>query len=674
MNKRLKLLRSMLVIGLVAFGVPLVTMSAASAHTPNLTKSCAGITVSGTSYESVNTNTLGIRIDGGAWTTKTFAVSDSLTVSVPQDGLVHSYNAYVHTTNANTAYSRDYSGTVGPCGNLHVTAVLWDKTDPTCAADGALVVQSEPAGITVGVSPAATGPGHYTITFTPQAGYAIDGATSQTIDVLPQLTGDQCASIVQPVEPMITDPSCTGPGTGTAGSITLPADGGGISYTKIGDVVTATADATHKFVTVPSGWVLVDSHHATYTASFSSPEGYPECVVQVLTPVPPTASAPTCDTDGDLVVGTTANVVTRVDGSIVTEETHYGPGTHELGYTAASGYVFEGGTTSSSLVEVKGMTLDCPATPASPSVTQSVCNGPGTHTEPVVQPGETADDHITYVYDAVNHVVTATPDAGFALVGLPSGWVLGDGSATYVVELIDPGPCLVEVAVPVAPVPTGPTCSVDGALTVSPTEHVVTTVDNTLVSEETAFGPGEHTLAYAPVPGYAFDGEVVTSTAVTVLPSTKDCPAEVVPPTVTRSVCTGPGTKSDPVVTPGDFEGDHVSYAYDSTLHLVTATPDEGFLLANLDAAWVALENGSATYAVSLTDPGSCEVTVLPPIVSPPTVQPPPTVIPPSSLPDTGAGADLGVLAGLGVLLILLGTVLLRKGRARRTLSSSVTG
>jgi len=659
MNKRLKrLLRSMLVIGLVAIGVPLATMSAASAHTPNLTKSCAGITVSGSSYESINTNTLGIRIDGGAWTTKTFATSGSLTVAVPQDGLVHSYDAYVHTTNANAAYSHDYSGTVGPCGDQHVTAVLWDKTPPTCAADGALVPKSEPAGITVDASPSGTGPGHYTITFTAKAGYAIDGATSQTIDVLPKLMGDQCATSVQPVDPTITNPTCTGPGTSTAGSITLPADGGGISYSKAGTVVTATADATHKFVSVPSGWVLVDSHHATYTASFSSPEGYPDCVVQLPTPVPPTASAPTCDTDGDLVVGTTVHVVTRVDGTVVTQDTHYGPGKHDLSYTAESGYTFAGGTTSSSSVEVKGMTLDCPATPVSPSVTQSVCTGPGTHTEPVVVPGDVPGDHITYVYDAVSHVVTATPDAGFALVDLPSGWVLGEGSATYLVTLTDPGLCLVEVDVPVAPVASEPTCSVDGALTVSPTEHVVTTVDDTLVSAETTFGPGEHTVAYAPASGYVFAGEVVTSTVVTVLPSTQDCPTGVVTPIVTQSVCTGPGTKSDPVVTLGDLEGDHVSYIYDSTLHLVTATPDEGFVLTDLPDGWAALEDGSATYTVTLTDPGSCDSTVSPPTVTPPTVIPP-------SLPDTGAPANLALLAGQGALLVLLGSGLLLWRRVR---------
>jgi len=106
----------------------------------------------------------------------------------------------VTTTNPNTAYSHDYSGTVGPCGNKHVTAVLWSKTDPTCAADGAVVPQTEPTGITVNRNPASgTGPGHYVLTFIAQSGYTIDGPTSQTLDVLPKLSGDVCATEVQPV-------------------------------------------------------------------------------------------------------------------------------------------------------------------------------------------------------------------------------------------------------------------------------------------------------------------------------------------------------------------------------------------------------------------------------------------------------------------------------------------
>jgi len=655
-------LLSVLAVVLVAFGVPLLTMSAASAHTPSISATCGGITVTGTAYEYGDTNTLGIQLDGGAWVTKTFGSSDTLTVAVPQnDGLVHAYKAYVHTTNWNTAYSHDYTGSVGPCGTKHVTAVLWDKTGPTCAADGALVPKTEPAGITVTRNPATgTGPGTYTITFTANTGFAIDGPTSQTITVLPKLTGDQCATEVQPVTPTITNPSCTGPGTGIVGTFSLPADGGGIGYTKSGNVVTATADATHKFVTLPSGWTLVDAHHATYTVTYASPSGYPECLVQVSTPVPPVASVPTCDTDGDLVVGTTVNVVTRVDNVVVTQTTHYGPGTHQLSYTAASGYTFASGTTTTASVTVGAKTLDCPATPVNPSVTQSSCTGPGTSSAPVVVLGDVPGDHIGYAYDAVNHVVTATPDAGFALANLPAGWVLhGNGTATYAVTVTDPGPCLVPVTVPTPPAATAPTCSVDGALTVEPTDHVLTTLDGTLVAQQTSFGPGAHTIAYAPAAGYTFGDEAVTSVVVQVLPSTKDCPTGVVAPTVTQSVCTGPGTKSSPVVTPGDVAGDHVSYSYDAASHLVTATPDAGYALADLPSGWTALENGSASFTVVLTDPGPCTVVVSPPTVEAPVVSGPH----PSVLPNTGATDNLPWLAGAGMALVLAGGLLLRRRR-----------
>ena len=455
-TRRPRLIRTLLAalaVLLVAFGLPLATMSAASAHTPNRTASCSGITVSGWYYESKDINTLGIRIDGGAWTTKTFAVTDSLTVPVPQDGLVHTYSAYVHTTNPNAWYSHDYSGTVGPCGNKHVTAVLWDKTDPTCATDGALVPNTEPTGITVTRLPASgTGPGHYVLTFVAQSGYTIDGPTSQTIDVLPKLTGDQCATEVQPVAPTITNPTCTGPGTGTPGAMTLPADVDGISYSKDGNIVTATADATHKFGTLPSGWTLVDTHHATYEVGYEVPDGYPACLVDVDVPTPPVASAPTCDTDGALVVAPADHVVTTVDGQVVEEETSFGPGKHSLSYAPAAGYAFGQGVQTEFSIGVQHATLDCPAAVVSPTVTQSVCTTNGIKTTPVVTLGDVAGDHVSYGYDAGTHVVTATPNEGFALANLPEGWtLLEDGTATYTVVLTDPGTCVV-----VSP-PTSPT-------------------------------------------------------------------------------------------------------------------------------------------------------------------------------------------------------------------------
>jgi len=459
---------SVLAVALVAFGLPLVTMGPASAHTPNLSATCAGITVSGTAYESRDTNTLGIRLDGGTWTTKTFSTGGTLTVLIPQnDGQTHSYEAYVHTSNPYQGYSHDYAGTVGPCGTKHVSAVLWEKTPPTCDADGALVPKVEPEGVKVDRSPATgTGPGTYTITFSAKPGFAIDGAKTQTITVLPKLTGDQCATEVQPVKPTITNPACTGPGTGTGGSFVLPANGGGISYTKAGNVVTATADATHKFVSLPAGWTLVDAHHATYTVSYTSPGGYPECLVELPVPVPPVASAPTCDTDGSLVVALTEHVVTTVDGATLEAQTSFGPGEHTIGYAPAAGYTFGEAVVTPTVVTVLPATLDCPAAVVSPTVTQSVCTGPGTHSDPVVKLGDVEGDHVSYVYDATGHVVTATADTGFALANLPTGWTLQEnGKATYPVVLTDPGACLVTVVSP--PTTTSPTVEVQGPVTPS---------------------------------------------------------------------------------------------------------------------------------------------------------------------------------------------------------------
>ncbi|MCW2751786.1 MAG: hypothetical protein JWR83_2896, partial [Aeromicrobium sp.] len=93
-----------------------VGISSASAHTPSVSATCDGVTVSGVNYEAGDTNTLSVSVSGGGSDSKTFSTAGSATASVPQDGVAHTYTAYVHTTNANAAYSHDYSGSVGPCG------------------------------------------------------------------------------------------------------------------------------------------------------------------------------------------------------------------------------------------------------------------------------------------------------------------------------------------------------------------------------------------------------------------------------------------------------------------------------------------------------------------------------------------------------------------------------
>ncbi|MEO6604196.1 MAG: hypothetical protein ABIN55_01160 [Aeromicrobium sp.] len=93
-----------------------VGVSSASAHTPTVGATCDGVTVSASGYESGDTNTLSVSVSGGGSDSKSFSTSGSATASVPQDGVAHTYTAFVHTTNGNAAYSKDFSGTVGPCG------------------------------------------------------------------------------------------------------------------------------------------------------------------------------------------------------------------------------------------------------------------------------------------------------------------------------------------------------------------------------------------------------------------------------------------------------------------------------------------------------------------------------------------------------------------------------
>ena len=252
--------------------------------------------------------------------------------------------------------------------------------------------------------------------------------------------------------------------------------------------------------------------------------------------------------------------------------------------------------------------------------------------------------------------------------------------------------CTFQIAVPVKPVPTPPTCSADGSLTLHDGENYTwTSVDDVQITKPPAqltvgthtvtasanigffFTNGKKTVSYdvvvegatndckvtlvAPTvtqpkcteqgtssPGsftlpadtadvtYSRDGMVVTATThvpnkfsatdgwdiaanglsatytVTYVPA-GDCLTEVIPvaPDVTPSICTGPGTHSDPVITPADTVG--ITYSVDGTV--VTATPNTGYELGTA-AGWTAGPNGTATYTVTFTDPGSCLTTVTP--------------------------------------------------------------
>ncbi len=109
-----------LAAGLLGGGLAVVSTAPAFAHTPAISASCAGITVTGTAYEANKVNTWFVTIDG-VTVQGTFGASFTKTVPVPQDGKTHTYAAQVADQNQTPAYTKAANGPVGPCGPVKPT-------------------------------------------------------------------------------------------------------------------------------------------------------------------------------------------------------------------------------------------------------------------------------------------------------------------------------------------------------------------------------------------------------------------------------------------------------------------------------------------------------------------------------------------------------------------------
>jgi hypothetical protein len=131
-----------------------------------------------------------------------------------------------------------------------VTPLYPSATQPTCSTGGTLVLPAQPAGVTVSGSGAdGDGPGTYTFTYAPDGTHVFPQGTdtSRTVTVLPQKSGGECPSDVQPTlvtpnAPTQTEPTCT-----TAGTVTAPA-------AQTGVVVTSTdlGNGATRFDSVPA--------------------------------------------------------------------------------------------------------------------------------------------------------------------------------------------------------------------------------------------------------------------------------------------------------------------------------------------------------------------------------------------------------------------------------------
>ena len=336
-----------------------------------------------------------------------------------------------------------------------------------------------------------------------------------------------------------------------------------------------------------------------------------------VTPAAPSATDATCSAPGHLVLPSSTEYHWTGD----TADT---PGTHVVTAVATGNHTLTGQTTFTVKVPAKGQgdDLDCRdvVLPIAPTVTQSHCTGPGTSSTPSVDTAH-GPSGVSYVYNSSTHVVTATADHESRVPhSLPAGWTWVSGtSATYQVTFTNPGSCLVDKPVGAAPSATDATCAAPGHL-VLPTSDYYTWTEGQGTPSDT---PGNHTVTAVAKPGYHLTGTTTFQVHVPAQGEGLDCRGIVSPaaPTVVQSVCTGPGTQSQPSVTVAATpEG--VSYVYDAGSHTVTATAGQSQKFATeLPAGWTRVSDSSATYVVTLTSAGSCLVSVAPAYatVTPPT-------------------------------------------------------
>jgi LPXTG-motif cell wall-anchored protein len=345
-----------------------------------------------------------------------------------------------------------------------------------------------------------------------------------------------------------------------------------------------------------------DKGELKHFAGINTPEGNSilaaDCTLQIAIPAKPVPTSPTCSAGGSL---------TLVDGDNYSWSDNKQPGyvgTHTVTATADQGFVFTNGhKTVTYSVEVKGATNDCKVDLVAPTVEQPACTGPGTSSPGSITPGTSA--HVTYVLNGT--VVTATtPKTGYKL-GTATGWQPGPGgTATYTVHFTDPGTCLVKV-VPVDPQVTQPTCtgpgtSSPGSITPADTVGITYSVNGNVVTAT----PNQGYVLNVSAP-WVLDQKAGTATYTATFTNPGSCLVTVVPvaPVVTPSVCTGPGTSTEPVITPATTA--HITYTVNG--NVVTATPDQGYQLATSEGWTIDAETGTATYTVELVRP-DCTVTV----------------------------------------------------------------
>jgi hypothetical protein len=402
---------------------------------------------------------------------------------------------------------------------------------------------------------------------------------------------------------------------------------------------------------VKVGDTFSDKHGKSVVVVANTPKLTPEpksdiCPLPVgpihVTVAPPTATPPTCTTDGALVVPTVQGITYKV----LPKGT--GPGTYYWLATADKGYVIDGAHWGSVTVK-KHLTGDhCLVVPVAPTTNAPTCSSPTTVTLP------TTPENVVYNQRTEDGVITVTavPAAGYSF----------DGESQKVVTTIDVLPALACVA-PVPPtVVLSTTCGVEGSYTIPTTTGISYLLTGTTIAAGTYPGPASGTVTAVATTGY-----VLTTPGWSValsVPAAAPCAQAVitvvtpVDPTVAASTtCEVQGSYTIPATTGITYRlggeivkaGPYVGPASGT----VTAEANPGYTLST--TGW--------SFTLTVAAPAICPEAAAPAVEAPATGTTATTTTTTAALPKTGAPvATLGIT---GVLALLLGLALIAVGTRR---------
>ena len=422
-----------------------------------------------------------------------------------------------------TGTLQQYAGLNIPAGNAVLAADCTFQiaipakpvpTPPTCSADGSLtLVDGEHYTWSDTKQPGAVGT--HTVTATAAEGYVFtNGKTTVTYTVVVEGATHDCA--VRLVAPTVTQPVCTGPGTSSAGQITLPADTADVTYSLNGTVVAATTHTPNKF-RATTGWVVAGNGlTATYTVTFTDPGS---CLTTV-TPVAPSVEQAVCTGPGTsttpvITPATTEHITYAVNGSVVTATPDEG---YQLG--AADGWTIDPETGVGSYT-VTLVTPDCTVvvTVVDPTITTSEqCGVAATFTVP-----ETAG--ITYLVDGepIDAGTYSSPTTGTITAQAQKGYALSNSEWSFTLDLPATGACPT-VVTPVDPTvdPSGE-CGVEGTYVIASTEGIDYLIDGVVVAAGRYDGPASGTVTARAQEGFTL-ADAGWSYALD-LPAAESCPS-----------------------------------------------------------------------------------------------------------------------------------------------------